>query len=59
MMVLRLPVDVWSKLHNSKDAIRRTRTLEGGRFLLLQKLALELTFDLFTTKRVFCIGQYD
>jgi len=28
-MVLRLPVGVWSKLHKSKDAIRRARTLEG------------------------------
>src|ERR1039458_4082404 len=27
--------------------------------LLLRKLALEMTFNIFTTKRVSCSGQYD
>src|SRR3990172_5977740 len=28
-------------------------------YLLLRKLALEMTFDIFTTQRVSCFGQYD
>ena len=30
-----------------------------GGLLLLRKLALEMTFNIFTTKRVSCFGQYD
>src|SRR5450755_29090 len=30
-----------------------------GVSLLLRKLALEMTFNIFTTKRVSCFGQYD
>ena len=30
-----------------------------GVFLLLRKLSVEMTFNIFTTKRVSCFGQYD